>query len=356
MPTKQQLNRHLKRDRNGTYHAVFRDVNGKKHTRTTGTKNLDHAHTALREAKVLEVETARKHGVLTAETLTAIMAGKKITCADALEEWVTWRKVGKAPNTVRTQELIVADMLKRLNAGRWPVGKLTYEHLDSYVNNKDECGLSNRRVRISAIRSFFTLLTARAWYVGDPSKMLGVRVNDLSHEQKETIVRQPFTAAEFELIRASVTGFWRHWVALAYWAGLRMSDCAALEWASLTADTITVWTRKGKRRIALPFDDAIIGSGALRFTVFELMELGGKSAYVFPAEREVSLDPARRSRHSVYFGRVLERLGITGKSFHSLRYSFATRLFAAGKTIEAIGKAMGHSPKSTSVTAGYIKQ
>ena len=66
------------------------------------------------------------------------------------------------------------------------------------------------------------------------------------------------------------------------------------------------------------------------------------------------LDPAQRSKFSVYYGRILHRLGIEGKSFHCLRHAFATRLAKAGVTIEQVGRFMGHSSADT--TKGYTHE
>jgi len=155
---------------------------------------------------------------------------------------------------------------------------------------------------------------------------------------------------------AHTTGFWNAAVRLSYWVGLRLTDIACMEWASVSPDEVIVWTRKTHTRVALPISDPLLGGGDLRCLFFELMEHNRHAEYVFPEEREVALDPAKRAKHSVYFSRQLSALGIEGKSFHCLRHSFATRLAEAGKTIEDIGRVMGHSPKGTDVTKGYIHQ
>jgi integrase len=354
MPTKTELDAHLVK-RGGVYHITFVDLKGVRHTRTTKMTTLEAAREVLETSRLVEIETAARAGVLTAEGLTAIMAGRKVTCELALAEWVTWRSNAAAPNTVRTQELCLRQFLKRIDAMKWPVNRLTFELLDDFVNAKDDpTGASNRSIRVASLRSFFTLLTAKAYYVGNPAAMVEVRMNNLSHEQKEKIPRVPFSEREFRHVVAHTTGFWNAAVRLAYWAGLRLTDIACMEWASVSPDEVIVWTRKTHTRVALPVSDPLLGGGDLRCLFFELMEHNRDKEYVFPEERETALDPAKRAKHSVYFSRQLSALGIEGKSFHCLRHSFATRLDKAGKTIEDIGRVMGHSPKGAEVTKGYI--
>jgi integrase len=78
----------------------------------------------------------------------------------------------------------------------------------------------------------------------------------------------------------------------------------------------------------------------------------GSSPWVFPVQSALTCDPNKRATHSTYFGRILRRLGIEGKSFHCLRHTFASRRAAHGDTIDEIRIKMGHT--STVTTEGYV--
>ena len=96
----------------------------------------------------------------------------------------------------------------------------------------------------------------------------------------------------------------------------------------------------------------LIGGGELTAVIMGLMmESDPRQPYVFPTQRTCTLDPEKRARLSVQFGRLMTELGIEGKTFHCLRHSFVTRLTKAGKTLEEIGRLVGHSSAET--TAGY---
>lgn len=356
MSTTKEIDRHLEKDPDtGIYQAKFKDLGGKTQRRSTKTKNLAEARRVVDQSRLIELELAAKANSLNAESLTAIMAGRKVTCEDALLEWKAWRTTNAAGNTVRTQDIVLRQFLNSIEAGKWPVAKLTYEHLDGFVNSKDPfLSRATCDMRLACLKSFFDFVTARAYCVGNPASLVRVRLKNLSHEQKERKPRVPFTEREYNHLVENTEGMWRWWVELSYWAGLRLGDCATLEWASLLPEEIVVWTGKHSERVALPIDDPLIGGGRLRTVFMEMMEHNRHPQYVFPQEREVALDPEKRAKHSVYFGRILAELGIEGKSFHCLRHSFATRLDAAGKTVEEIGRLIGHSASSAKVTAGYI--
>ena len=51
---------------------------------------------------------------------------------------------------------------------------------------------------------------------------------------------------------------------------------------------------------------------------------------------------------------LLTKLGISFKTFHSTRHAFATRMKLAGKTLEQIGKLIGHSDVKT--TGIYVHE
>lgn len=335
----------------GIYKVRFAGAHGPVE-RSTKTTNRADAEEVVKLSRLRELELASKAKALTADSLQAIMAGRKVSCETALAEWAEWRATDAKPNTLRTNLIVLRHFLATTGAEKWPVTRLTTEHIDTFINGAGESGLSNRNIRHATLKNFFKFCTARAYCIGNPAALTRVKLGKLSHNQLESVPRVPFTERECKHVLAHTEGFWHAAVALSYWTGLRLSDVACLEWASILPDGIVVHTRKRDARVALSFKDPLIGGGELTAVIMGLMmESDPRQPYVFPAQRTCTLDPEKRARLSVQFGRLMTELGIEGKTFHCLRHSFVTRLAKAGKTLEDIGRLVGHA--STTTTEVY---
>jgi integrase len=336
----------------GVYVAHFKGQDGKMHQRTTKMGNIDDAKKIVEMAKLKELEMAAMANALTADSLQAIMAGRRCTMEMAIEEWAQWREQNAEPNTIHTQRTMLNQWVRSLGAEAWPVTKITADHINGFVNEADEnVGKSTRTLRLSAIRSLFKLCNARCYCMTNPSQEAGVQMRLLSHEQKEPVKRKPISEAQYRHIMANTEGFWRWATALSYWTGLRMSDIANLEWSCFTGDSIIVHMQKTDVRVAIPLAEPLIGGGELGRIMLEMSDDAAAGKFCFPKQRKLVNDPARRHHLSMQYGRLLSSCGIEHRSFHCLRHSFVTRLNHAGKSLEEIGRVVGHS--SAKVTEGY---
>jgi integrase len=151
--------------------------------------------------------------------------------------------------------------------------------------------------------------------------------------------------------------FWLFAVRCASETRLRLSDIAQLEWRCFgEAGKIVVWTEKTNRRMEFPVSEAV-GNLITDIPVND-------ADFVFPEQRALIRDPKKRSGLSVEFARLLERLDIKGKSFHSLRHFRASKSYAnldkealAAKLASALSmneikQLLGHASSKT--TQGYV--
>lgn len=336
----------------GVYVAHFKGADGKTHQRSTKMGDLADAKKIVEMAKLKELEMAAISNALTAESLQAIMAGRRCTMAMAIEEWTAWREKNAEPNTIHAQLGMLNQWVRGLGAAAWPVTKITEEHISQFVNEPDEnVGKTTRTLRLSAIRSLFKLCNARCYSAMNPSKEASVQMRNLTHEQKEPKKRMPISAAQYRHIMTNTVGFWRWATALSYWTGLRMSDISNLEWSCFTGSEIIVHMQKTDGRVAIPLSEPLIGGGELGQIMLEMSEDAAGGTYCFPEQRKIINEPAKRHGLSMQYSRILSACGIEDRSFHCLRHSFVTRLNHAGKTLEEIGRVVGHS--STKITKGY---
>lgn len=315
---------------------------------TTKTSNLEDAKKVVSDAKIAELELAAKAAKLTQGVVAQIVSGKNVNVEKAIIEWDDWMKdIGRSLRTRVNNSSMVKVWSKETNASSLPPSAVTSKQISLWVNSESSGNkLGTRKVKLSALRSFFEFCSAKGWSVGDPARLVRVKMDTLSHAQKERRSRKPMTEATVSKLIESSEGFWNAAITIARWTGLRLGDIASLEWDCFAKPGfIIVWTDKRDRRVELPMNDQ------LRSAVSKI-ELSHMS-YVFPDERDVAKDPAKRSQLSVYFGRLCKSLGIAGHSFHDLRATYASECKRLGVSLEHIAGSLGHS--SVSTTMGYIK-
>lgn len=328
----------LKKHPNGKWYAHLTD--GQRIN--LDTENEREAKRLAKAAKLEEIEFAAKARLLTAEAITRLSAGTKISNAEALEEWRNWAEtVGLAPTTVYTQYTRLAAFFRDWKLLRKMPNEITDVICDSFINPKDDkSGSATRNSRLSALRSYYELCVAKGWALRDPTAALNVKMHLLSHEQKETRVREPFTKAELAKLAKLDDPFWRAAVLLGYETGLRINDVVTLEVASLKDyGRVVIWTDKHDKRVSLPV------SKQLYEMLRDLCEPGEQ--YVFPEQAKIAKDVTRRNRFPTYFKRILDRCEIPEKSFHCLRHTFATERGREGETIDQIRERLGHSSSET---------
>lgn len=345
----------LKKKDDGYWHVGYDTDHGYQWKNTKAT-NRDEADEIVARAKIAEIEMMAKSSALTGAVLSTIMSGRKVDCGTVLHEWVEWRKINKSAKTIQMQAYYVANFINKFKLGNKLINRVDNVLIDAFVNAEDAKAAANRTGRLAALRSYFEFASSKSYLFGSPAKLVQVNHRLMTQEQKEPKVRVPFTEAEYRLIMSKAKGFFRYATALSYWAGLRLSDCAHLEWSSLRDNEIVVWTRKRNARVALPLNDPLIGGGELGLIILEMMDSipkrGATKTMLFPKEVAVMKDPIKNSQPSLGYVRLLRRIGIQVKTFHCHRHAFATRLAKAGKTDVEIGRLIGHSDVET--TQGYI--
>lgn len=152
--------------------------------------------------------------------------------------------------------------------------------------------------------------------------------------------RLPVVLSREEIARIiEVTRNYKHraMIALAYGAGLRVSEVIDLKVADVDLIELVVYIREGKGKK----DRISVFPKSQRLEIKELM--GGKSGndYLFSSERggKLSIRTAQ-----LVFKKSLRLAKIDKKaSFHSLRHSFATHLLENGVDIRYIQELLGHA-------------
>lgn len=152
--------------------------------------------------------------------------------------------------------------------------------------------------------------------------------------RKEPPGRERFlTGAEWKRLRSELPGHLRPMADFAIATGLRWSNVAGLEWARVTMgkETGFAWIpasqAKGAKAIPVPLSKA--ATAALRATG------RAREGYVF-TYRGKPLGSAKNA-----FGKALERAGLTGVTWHTLRHTWASWHVMAETPMDVLQKLGG---------------
>lgn len=335
----------IKVSQSGVYYAHVWTQSGSRRISLKTRSKTDAARHA-KEARIAELESAAKVNALTAETVTRILSGRRVTGKDAFQAWSEWASVvGLTPNTQVRYGTYIQRFLRESGYENKPLASAQDAEVDRFVNPpNNRIVVATRRNRLCSLQSFFAVALSKGFTAANPAALVKIKFAGLSFQQKEAKTREPFTDEEMQKLRSLEDPFQRTLVLLGEHYGLRLSDVAQLERAALGRDTLTVWTDKRDKRLSLPLTPEV------RDHLHSLPVTD--PVYFFPQEREIAIDTALRSKLSLYFGRAVQRLGIDGKSAHCLRHTFATRRAGMGESIDEIREKLGHSSAAT--TEGYV--
>ena len=313
---------------------------------------------AVMDREQLEQLAAKRIAVLsqmkklTAQMEAIVDPASGPTCLDAHDTWCTEMDIDYARSYRDGNAFTVKKFFRSIECGDKPVGTITRLQIYQFVN-QSTLKESSRAARLAAVRSFFRHAVMMGYVPTDISSTVRVNLRSMPVELREKVAAIPFTDEEFKNIMSNVQTpqFWRWATAMGYWLGLRLVDVAHLQYASLTMDYAVVYPQKTGRRLMLPLDDPIIGSGQLRTVFAEILAAPREDpVYCWPAVRWGYPRFKHRSIQIVY-KEVIAKSGVTGKNFGSWRHTFRLRLSRSGKPIDEVSRLMGHLNIDT--TLGY---
>ncbi|PIR53727.1 hypothetical protein COU75_04410 [Candidatus Peregrinibacteria bacterium CG10_big_fil_rev_8_21_14_0_10_42_8] len=202
------------------------------------------------------------------------------------------------------------------------------DHIKAYLLQKLDHGLSSRTVNIAlhAIQYFYTEVLRKECKV------------HLGYAKTAQALPVVLSRMEIERLIHSVTNIKHNtMIALAYGAGLRVSEVASLRVQDIDVDQLVIHLKHAKGNK----DRITIIPESLTDALRAMCMAKDPNDYVFGSERGGSL--SERSLQQV-FATALQNAAITKKAtFHSLRHSFATHLLENGTDIRYVQELLGHS-------------
>jgi len=241
-----------------------------------------------------------------------------------------------SPRTIKGYSGVMKALLSTLKR---PFLECSQQLIEEYFLKRRAEGLAPRslHVAINAIKTF--------------SRMVHQR--DLHFQLRFPKVPQRLPVIlsrdEIDRILAQVKNH-KHWlmIALAYGAGLRISEVVNLRVADLDFERNLLHVKQGKGLK----DRVTLLPQKLRDHLLMWVRMRPATALVFESERGGRLSP--RSMQKV-FERSCLAAGIAKRvTFHSLRHSFATHVLEQGTDIRFIQELLGHSNIKTTLIYTHV--
>ncbi len=237
-----------------------------------------------------------------------------------VERWLAYlEQRGRAATTLRTYRSIMGSFVADPAAA-------TLDDVEVWWATQDGQAATTRNRTLSCVRSFYLWAVRFDVVEKDPSRRL-----DPPH--KGSRLPRPIGRSDLLKILAASDEEMRRAVCLGAYAGLRVSEAAALRWPDIDLEARRIMVRGGKGD-----KDRAVGLSALLLD--ELLPNAGGNV-VTGRPRGYSTEVLTRK-----VNRLIDRAGVDA-TFHKLRARFATKALAGTGNLLAVSRSMGHANVAT---------
>ena len=230
-----------------------------------------------------------------------------------------------SPKTIKAYTFVAKDLYLYFKK---PLRELSTGEIKDYLLKKQARSLASQTIAlyVNAINFIF-----REIYKKDGFE-------NLKHPKKTQKLPVVLNREEIKKIIDNIDNLkHRLMIALAYGAGLRVSEVVRLKVLDIDFDELTLVVRQGKGKK----DRLTILSKNIRSDLEKIIIGKKNNDYIFESERGGGL--TEMSAQKVFYT-ALKKAGIKKPaSFHSLRHSFATHLLENGVDVRYVQELLGHA-------------
>jgi site-specific recombinase XerD len=238
---------------------------------------------------------------------------------DTVESWLTHLQVERnySANTIATYKRTLTTFPDAATATR--------EDVEQWWRDRAHLAPATRNNELSALRSFYKW--AIRWEVrpDDPT----LRIDGLKQDRG---LPRPVSRADLFTLLERLDGDLRRAVALGAWAGLRVSEAAALDWVDVDQEANRIRVTGKGRKVRLVGLSPLLLDSLLPDTGGNVVTAGGKQYAAGTLDRKVN--------------RAIRAAGVDA-TYHQLRHRFGTMALATSGNLLAVSRAMGHTSPST---------
>lgn len=280
-----------------------------------------------------------------------------------LSEWMAYWMENELLGTVKASSYQA--YLNQLNRhllpllGQYDLSELTPGIVHDFLEKLRDGGLA-----CNTIRGIYRLFSAAMRFALEEGVIRKNPCRKIRAHRGESAEQRVLSRAEQERLRAAASNEKELPALLSLYTGMRLGEVCALKWSDIDWENSTITIRRTVQRIAQTRNTGdsktmlMIGTPkslrshrVLPIPEFVLRRLRAvmkekeASEYVFGAMAH----PAEPRTVQRRFQRQMEKLGISGVHFHTLRHSFATRLLELGVDIKTVSVLLGHGSVKTTL-------
>lgn len=210
-------------------------------------------------------------------------------------------------------------------------GTATREEVEAWWATRRDLAPSTRSNDLACLRAFYKWAERWEHRGDDPTRRLDAPKVDKG-------LPRPMSRANLRRLLDTLPDDLRRAVALGAYAGLRVSEVAALDWPDVDLETrrARIWSSKGGK-------SRMVALGPL--LIDHLLPDTGGNVVTGTEKRNTAANLQRR------VNRAIRAAGVDG-TFHTLRHRYGTLAYQATHDLVAVGRQMGHtSPVTTAIYA-----
>ena len=222
--------------------------------------------------------------------------------------------------------------------GNLMLNEITSLRVDEFVRQKVTQGLSPKTINNILTTLRCSLRLAIEWRL----------LNQLPTIRQLRVAERPYRYLNSDevrrLINATQPGFWKAFMTLLAFTGLRFGEAAGLHWEDVVLDRrqpqITVWRASARGVISQTKTGRLRVIPLVNEVVDALVALPRMNQLVFPNSKG---NPMRPEITLDVLHRACARSGVSRIGWHGLRHSFASTMCQRGVPIRDVQELLGHT-------------